>query len=59
MPTWLPSLFKLLLTLAGLVAVPVATFLAGHPVIYSVLEFVATLLALLVKSPLAKSEPKA
>lgn len=53
------TIFKFVLTLAALVAVPVATWTAGHPVIYSVLEFVASLLALFLRSPLApKPEPK-
>lgn len=55
----LASILKLILTLAALVAVPVATWTAGHPVVYSVLEFVASLLALFLRSPLApKPEPK-
>lgn len=52
------TVFKFVLTLAALVAVPVATWTAGHPVIYSVLEFVASLLALFLRPPLApKPEP--
>lgn len=56
----LASILKLILTLAALVAVPVATWTAGHPVVYSVLEFVASLLALFLRSPLAPApeQPK-
>lgn len=55
----LASILKLVLTLAALVAVPVATWTAGHPVVYSVLEFVASLLALFLRSPMTpKPEPK-
>lgn len=54
----LAGIFKIVLTLAALVAVPVASWTAGHPVIYSVMEFVASLLALFLRSPLAPEQPK-
>ena len=53
MPAWLKSSLKVVLTVAALVAVPVSTWFAGHPVAYSVLEFVASLTALFLRSPIA------
>lgn len=60
MPAWLKSALKVVLTVAALVAVPVGTWFAGHPLAYSVLEFVASLLALFLRSPLAPApeQPK-
>lgn len=53
MPAWLKSALKVVLTVAALVAVPVGTWLNGHPIAYSILEFVASLTALFLRSPVA------
>jgi hypothetical protein len=45
------TIFKVILTVAALFAAPVASYLAGHPIIYQVVEFVGALVALFLKPP--------
>ena len=45
------TITKVVLTVAALFAAPVASYLAGHPVVYQVVEFVGALVALFMKPP--------
>jgi hypothetical protein len=47
----LQAIFKIVLTLAALGAVPVATWIQGHEIANAVLGFVAALVALLMPQP--------
>lgn len=51
MEKYLPLIFRAILGLLALVAVPVYTFVAGHPVLHSVLEFLAAATALMMMPP--------
>ena len=47
----LAQVFKVILTVAALFSVPVASYLAGHDTLYQVAEFMAALLALFLPRP--------
>lgn len=49
----LQAIFKIVLTLAALVAVPVATWIQGHEAVNGVVGFLSALLALFMPQPKA------
>ncbi len=52
----LAAILKFVLTIAALFAVPVGTWVAGHEVVYAVLSFLSSLLALFIRSPLTAGD---
>lgn len=54
----LAAVFRFVLMLAALFAAPVASYLADHPVAYSVIEFLGAFVALFLRSPLTPAEPE-
>jgi hypothetical protein len=54
----LQAVFKVVLTLAALAAVPVATWIQGHEAANAIVGFVAALLALFLPQPTKKLAAK-
>ena len=55
----LATILKVALTIAALFAAPIASYAAGHPVLYQVVEFVGALVALFLKPPALPPKPPA